>query len=140
MHTSLLPLFFFFFLMIRPPPRSTLFPYTTLFRSARRLPRRPRPRDEDRAEGGASEHEGVRRRRRHAAAIQRAGRRPGHLSPARPRHSAQNRRRHEAAGEREGKAGGARGTREEAEGGARREVGPVAPYSQARTCLSFVIA
>src|SRR5947199_9151766 len=25
---------FFFFLMLRPPPRSTLFPYTTLFRSA----------------------------------------------------------------------------------------------------------
>src|SRR5882724_13252122 len=34
-------LFFFFFLMIRRPPRSTLFPYTTLFRSRRR-PRRPR--------------------------------------------------------------------------------------------------
>src|SRR2546429_2984942 len=37
--------FFFFFLMIRRPPRSTLFPYTTLFRSpgldheARRLVR-----------------------------------------------------------------------------------------------------
>src|SRR5438477_8421942 len=30
MHYSVLPLFF---LMIRPPPRSTLFPYTTLFRS-----------------------------------------------------------------------------------------------------------
>src|SRR6267142_6691419 len=32
--TSLLSisLFFFFFLMIRRPPRSTLFPYTTLFR------------------------------------------------------------------------------------------------------------
>src|SRR5687768_17683113 len=29
----LLSLFFFFFLMIRRPPRSTLFPYTTLFRS-----------------------------------------------------------------------------------------------------------
>src|SRR2546426_9305388 len=29
---------FFFFLMIRRPPRSTLFPYTTLFRS-RRAPR-----------------------------------------------------------------------------------------------------
>src|SRR6266536_6573589 len=29
----------FFFLMIRRPPRSTLFPYTTLFRSGR--PRRP---------------------------------------------------------------------------------------------------
>src|SRR5256885_9984886 len=27
---------FFFFLMIRRPPRSTLFPYTTLFRSCRR--------------------------------------------------------------------------------------------------------
>src|SRR4051812_32368067 len=29
----------FFFLMIRRPPRSTLFPYTTLFRSRKRLPR-----------------------------------------------------------------------------------------------------
>src|SRR2546430_7638929 len=29
--------FFFFFLMIRRPPRSTLFPYTTLFRSNRRV-------------------------------------------------------------------------------------------------------
>src|SRR2546426_2647112 len=28
-----LTMFFFFFLMIRRPPRSTLFPYTTLFRS-----------------------------------------------------------------------------------------------------------
>src|SRR2546429_1657845 len=43
--------FFFFFLMIRRPPRSTLFPYTTLFRSVsgerprrrvhRQTPRRP---------------------------------------------------------------------------------------------------
>src|SRR2546430_17388616 len=32
---------FFFFLMIRRPPRSTLFPYTTLFRS-RPLPAPPR--------------------------------------------------------------------------------------------------
>src|SRR5205814_10447582 len=33
---SLCLLFFvFFFLMLRPPPRSTLFPYTTLFRSPR---------------------------------------------------------------------------------------------------------
>src|SRR5690242_21212999 len=31
--------FFFFFLMIRRPPRSTLFPYTTLFRSRRQWPR-----------------------------------------------------------------------------------------------------
>src|SRR5215831_20789586 len=34
--------FFFFFLMIRRPPRSTLFPYTTLFRSAGHLDRRKR--------------------------------------------------------------------------------------------------
>src|SRR6266542_5869724 len=45
---------FFFFLMIRRPPRSTLFPYTTLFRSpgrwgCRRLRRgRPWCRREDR--------------------------------------------------------------------------------------------
>src|SRR2546426_7043247 len=32
--------FFFFFLMIRRPPRSTLFPYTTLFRSPRGARRR----------------------------------------------------------------------------------------------------
>src|SRR5438876_4205252 len=30
---SILPFLSFFFLMIRRPPRSTLFPYTTLFRS-----------------------------------------------------------------------------------------------------------
>src|SRR6266487_4729508 len=35
--------FFFFFLMIRRPPRSTLFPYTTLFRSRTRR-QCPRPR------------------------------------------------------------------------------------------------
>src|SRR5215211_7345752 len=35
--------FIFFFLMIRRPPRSTLFPYTTLFRSPRS--RRPHPGD-----------------------------------------------------------------------------------------------
>src|SRR2546426_9363167 len=33
--TSFSLFFFFFFLMIRRPPRSTLFPYTTLFRSER---------------------------------------------------------------------------------------------------------
>src|SRR6267378_6732406 len=55
----LLCLFCFFFLMIRRPPRSTLFPYTTLFRSWRRRRRRrcgrprgwqsasPRPRSEE---------------------------------------------------------------------------------------------
>src|SRR2546430_12297860 len=38
--------YFFFFLMIRRPPRSTLFPYTTLFRSLHR------PRARARACGG----------------------------------------------------------------------------------------
>src|SRR2546425_13371619 len=33
----MLLLVFFFFLMIRRPPRSTLFPYTTLFRSDERV-------------------------------------------------------------------------------------------------------
>src|SRR6266478_7269136 len=41
-HSFVLSSFFFFFLMIRRPPRSTLFPYTTLFRS-RRSPHRPAP-------------------------------------------------------------------------------------------------
>src|SRR5215216_7543975 len=35
--------FFFFFLMIRRPPRSTLFPYTTLFRSPSAVTRSPAP-------------------------------------------------------------------------------------------------
>src|SRR5215204_7419055 len=47
----------FFFLMIRRPPRSTLFPYTTLFRSRRDAQRRgDRPPDAEAA--------GVRRLRR----------------------------------------------------------------------------
>src|SRR5215475_15781685 len=51
---------FFFFLMIRRPPRSTLFPYTTLFRSGRPRDRRGAPAPagggpvaaDDRAEAG----------------------------------------------------------------------------------------
>src|SRR5262249_60632869 len=41
LHSSA-PFLSFFFLIIRPPPRSTLFPYTTLFRSA--VPARKRAR------------------------------------------------------------------------------------------------
>src|SRR5947199_9101546 len=40
---------FFFFLMIRRPPRSTLFPYTTLFRSDQRHP--------DHQRGAGREHD-----------------------------------------------------------------------------------
>src|SRR6266513_5038544 len=51
---------FFFFLMIRRPPRSTLFPYTTLFRScrSRRATRGgtpPHPRGHRRSEEHTSE-------------------------------------------------------------------------------------
>src|SRR5260221_838875 len=56
----IITLFAFFFLMIRRPPRSTLFPYTTLFRSCRRgreceSPRRPRPVRPGRSEEHTSE-------------------------------------------------------------------------------------
>src|SRR3712207_8196585 len=47
----------FFFLMIRRPPRSTLFPYTTLFRSARhRRPLRGQGEDGGRAAGAPARH------------------------------------------------------------------------------------
>src|SRR2546425_8183907 len=49
---------FFFFLMIRRPPRSTLFPYTTLFRSPTPGPRPHNPRI-----AGEPDRAGVRRRR-----------------------------------------------------------------------------
>src|SRR6266576_5045730 len=52
-------LFIFFFLMIRRPPRSTLFPYTTLFRSpAPPLLRRAPPRGPTRVgrHGRSEEH------------------------------------------------------------------------------------
>src|SRR5437868_15228820 len=55
---SLFSISFFFFLMIRRPPRSTLFPYTTLFRSEQRGGRvRPDP-----ARCGVREGVGDRRR------------------------------------------------------------------------------
>src|SRR5207248_8865371 len=50
--------FFFFFLLLRRPPRSTLFPYTTLFRS----PQPPRARRPVCAAVGASERRLPRRR------------------------------------------------------------------------------
>src|SRR3712207_7405688 len=45
--------FRFFFLMIRRPPRSTLFPYTTLFRSVRPEPAAPQ---EERHRAQAAAH------------------------------------------------------------------------------------
>src|SRR5256885_11980096 len=45
---------FFFFLMIRRPPRSTLFPYTTLFRSGRHPSRHLLAGSDDRNERDSS--------------------------------------------------------------------------------------
>src|SRR5215216_6995072 len=45
--------FFFFFLMIRRPPRSTLFPYTTLFRSGAGRPAPGPGSPEHRRRGGS---------------------------------------------------------------------------------------
>src|SRR3712207_7368533 len=59
----------FFFLMIRRPPRSTLFPYTTLFRSRPRIPVPVRTGARGRrGEVSASSH-AVRGRSRRAAAL-----------------------------------------------------------------------
>src|SRR3712207_7712792 len=64
---SLLLFVFFFFLMIRRPPRSTLFPYTTLFRSAGRLGGRvERPRVAGGGRGRGHGRPGDRRRPRRA--------------------------------------------------------------------------
>src|SRR2546430_13681560 len=46
------PILFFFFLMIRRPPRSTLFPYTTLFRSLMILVRKTRSSCQPRSNDG----------------------------------------------------------------------------------------
>src|SRR5215475_14768216 len=54
----------FFFLMIRRPPRSTLFPYTTLFRSRRCRCRRWRPRGDQRRHARRSSCAGRRLTRR----------------------------------------------------------------------------
>src|SRR5882762_10811995 len=56
---------FFFFLMIRRPPRSTLFPYTTLFRSRR-----------GRQPGAAPARRGARPRQRRGARPDRGRRDP----------------------------------------------------------------
>src|SRR5712672_4366450 len=47
---------FFFFLMIRRPPRSTLFPYTTLYRSCRWWPLRSVPINCSAAPARSEEH------------------------------------------------------------------------------------
>src|SRR5438477_6028943 len=67
----------FFFLMIRRPPRSTLFPYTTLFRSMKALSTRndeperaSRPWDRDRDGFVIGEGAGVVRSEEHTSELQ----------------------------------------------------------------------
>src|SRR5574341_1839324 len=62
MKNFLLP--FFFFLMIRRPPRSTLFPYTTLFRSL------PRPRAARAQAGARQRHRPGARSEEHTSELQ----------------------------------------------------------------------
>src|SRR2546427_8678164 len=60
----------FFFLMIRRPPRSTLFPYTTLFRSRVAEPDEPRSFERSIDIEHAREHRGLVRDDPHRAAAQ----------------------------------------------------------------------
>src|SRR5258705_6200237 len=66
---------FFFFLMIRRPPRSTLFPYTTLFRSAQAV-----------AHHGAKPHRAPGAATRHRRLHDHRARRTGSVPGARSRH------------------------------------------------------
>src|SRR5260370_32144771 len=56
--------------MIRRPPRSTLFPYTTLFRSARELGCRREPHDGARAFPGGWQHQLQQRSEEHTSELQ----------------------------------------------------------------------
>src|SRR6266566_4673017 len=65
MFASSYSLLIFFFLTIRRPPSSTLFPYTTLFRSAQRA--QPRPHGDGGGARPLGRDDGARRARRAAA-------------------------------------------------------------------------
>src|SRR5256885_8716431 len=62
--------YFFFFLMIRRPPRSTLFPYTTLFRSRRDADRPRCAQVGDRRSHPDRDPAGVRRSEEHTSELQ----------------------------------------------------------------------
>src|SRR3712207_7478715 len=74
---------FFFFLMIRRPPRSTLFPYPTLFRSPARVPQHEHARGgQRRRQAGGRLHARGGREQRHQGPepTRRAGRSEEHTS------------------------------------------------------------
>src|SRR2546425_6655279 len=78
--SSSLYFFFFFFLMIRRPPRSTLFPYTTLFRSEVKAEHHREERQPDQQRGPAQA-----RRKQLQRAPPRRSRRCGRGRRQRPR-------------------------------------------------------
>src|SRR5207253_8921275 len=76
--TSLCVFVLFFFLVLRPPPRSTLFPYTTLFRSTgSRAALRARPAADRRRRPRRRRGDPARRRRAHRG---RSGRAAGGIA------------------------------------------------------------
>src|SRR2546422_8304552 len=78
--------FLFFFLMIRRPPRSTLFPYTTLFRSQQLgRARSPRGAAFRRARHGSDRPRGAARRPGARAAVRRRARGAAPVTPPRAR-------------------------------------------------------
>src|SRR3989442_7842494 len=74
-YSNLYPSPFFFFLMIRRPPRSTLFPYTTLFRSDRAEPDTANPKRDRRPQGDHHVHSLRRRHELSRARVLRKGHR-----------------------------------------------------------------
>src|SRR5438067_4956158 len=60
----------FLFLMMRPPPRSTLFPYTTLFRSSHRWQRPRHPSLRRQQVGGPARSSYGRRSEEHTSELQ----------------------------------------------------------------------
>src|SRR3989449_8482825 len=118
--------FFFFFLMIRRPPRSTLFPYTTLFRSqaARRDPGRGTPPGSRRLGRGLSQAAAawlIRLPRAGRRGLGATGGREGHGRPHRA-----GRRRELASGDPRGRRGtaGRRARRRRDRRGRRRRLPP----------------
>src|SRR3712207_8248384 len=67
-------LIFVFFLMIRRPPRSTLFPYTTLFRSSRRDSPQPHATTQKQGAGDRRRHRPFCVRQEHLCASARRAR------------------------------------------------------------------
>ena len=92
--------FAFLDIMPRAPGHTLVIPKADGPQHSRHQGRRSRSSHRRNAEDRASGDDGLCRRRPHHSAVQRAGGRPGRLSPPHPRHPAQERRGVEASGER----------------------------------------